>query len=710
VGGISRRGFLRLGAGAAVLGGGAALSGCGVLGAKAGTMLQKTKILLVLRAWGYGSTILTASEQTVDALLYEFTQPWRAQNPGVDIKILPNLGGPQEMIAELLSGDAPDIYHSWHPDAMFASPGFTTDLTAYIKDSHADLGVFNGAQMALFQQPGGILGLPAFLGILTLAVNLGMIDKLGLERPATGWTYTDYATLSRQVASGTGGQAIGGAYGLGNIGSPNGYLPPECILQGFGGSYVEPGDNSVCTLDSPQVVKAMNWVYPLAQEGAIDNPSAAGSLSKGTVGMQLAATWALIDYATTWQGLNWAFHELPSFPAVNAPVCSCTSDFYALNPRGKHLDLAWSLLHWMTFEPYWQQAMMKVFLLSPAQMSLWEEWVTRVEAYAPPLANRNLAAFAKLAQGGHAYPEPFMQYEADAAYGYMNTWGPQIWSGGVTIQEGLTQMTDQINALEQTAKKEAAATSKPAPKGEYAPPSSSGLGDPYTNGSPYIIVSSAGQVTMLGTGYDIFGSQDACVFYCKAQVHQTGSWICRVDNVSNISCPALSIWAKVGLMARADLSDDTPMVALHVTGANGIEWEARPLTGTTPSSQGGLEPPGLKSTLMTPVTTPVPNFLSQPVWLRLDRDKYTWTPYASLDGTTWSAMGTPQPVEMGASWIGVMATAHNQDFGDKGYIRAVFDKLNFAPTKMVQLGVVGVAPVGGPVPSNWATLTTPVAD
>jgi hypothetical protein len=84
----------------------------------------------------------------------------------------------------------------------------------------------------------------------------------------------------------------------------------------------------------------------------------------------------------------------------------------------------------------------------------------------------------------------------------------------------------------------------------------------------------AGQVTMLGTGYDCFSSQDACVFYCKAQA-QTGSWICRVDSVSNVSCPALSIRTKVGLLARADLSDDAPMVARHVAGANGIEWGGR---------------------------------------------------------------------------------------------------------------------------------------
>ena len=707
---LSRRSFLqRLGAGAVVLGGGAALAACAGTGtgATAAPKSQKPKILLTVRFWGYGSTVLTASESTVNELLYQYTAPWRQQNPGVDIKVVPNLGGPSAVVNELLGGDAPDIYHSYHPDALFASSGFTTDLTKYLQQRNAKLSVFNPAQMALFQQPNGIRALPAYLGIKTMAVNFGLIDKYGLAGPSTGWTYDDYATLCRGIASSSGGTIPGGGFGLGQAGgSPNAYMPPQCVVAGFGGSYVDPTNNAVCTLDSTAAVNAFTWAYGLAQQNAIFGPSTSGTLHGGTAGMVWDGSWGLITAATDRTGLNWDFVDMPSFPATKTPVSSATSDFYALNPQSPHLDLAWDLLYWMTFEPYWQQSMMKLFLLSPALVSLWDEWVTKVQSYAPPLASKNVGAFRDLAQGGHAYPEPFMLYEADPAYQIMATVGQEMWNGTYSIQEGLTQMTDEVNALEKTAATSASST--PAAPGQYAAPPTQCAGDPYTNGSPYIVVGTTGTVTMLGTGYDIALSQDACMFYCKSSVKGKDSWTCRVDALSNVSCPSLSPWAKAGLMARANLSDDAPMVTVHVTGANDIEFSCRPLAGNSPVNQTQLLPSGFKPPLMSPVATPTPNFLINPIWLRLERDGYTWTAYASTDGTTFSPLGTSASSEMKGCWVGVVATAHNSDFSDKGYTRAVFDHLSFQPTQEVQLGVTGVAPAGGPVPKNWATLTTPV--
>jgi ABC-type glycerol-3-phosphate transport system substrate-binding protein len=444
-----------------VLAGGAALAGCAGIGGAAAPKTQSPKVLLLLRPW---ATYATASQQTVDTLVYEATAPWRAQHPGVDIKIVNALTA---LETQMLSGDAPDVYHSYHPGTIFSTQGFTMDLTKYIKDSHASLGVFNQAQMALFQRPDGIRALPCYLGIETLVVNYGIIDQLGLEAPQTGWSYADYATLCTSIASSSNDRIVGGAFGLGGLGggnNGNGTLPPEPVLQGFGGSYVSPTNDALCTVDTPQVRQAVDWAYSLGRENAITNPSRYptfsiqyGNFIAGNVAMALAYTFQLISYAQSWTGLNWGFVELPSFPATGAPVTACTSDLYAINPATKYPTLSWDLLHWLTFEPTWQRSMMKVFLLSPALVSLWDEWVSKVEQYAPPLQNKNLATFAALARGGHAYPSVVMRYAPATTSQYMNTWGTKMWDHTVSVELGLTQMAHQINVLEQESAKQAGA-------------------------------------------------------------------------------------------------------------------------------------------------------------------------------------------------------------------------------------------------------------
>jgi len=68
------------------------------------------------------------------------------------------------------------------------------------------------------------------------------------------------------------------------------------------------------------------------------------------------------------------------------------------------------------------------------------------------------------------------------------------------------------------------------------------------------------------------------------------------------------------------------------------------------------------------------------VWFRLQLMNNIWTPYTSLDGSTWTMAGTPQLVEFVGAWVGVFATSANA----KQQIQAVFDHISgFAPTTQV---------------------------
>lgn len=457
---LSRRSLLRRGAAAAVLVAGATATGCAQSaggapsGGAAAPTTQKPKIVLGMRAWGVGSGA-AGSPKTIDALLYEKTKPWRDKHPGVDINIIENTGGPAAVISSIIAGSGPDIYHSWHPATMFATEDYTTDLGPYMKQYNVDISVFNKAQMSLFIQPNGVRALPYYLGTMALAVNEGMLDELGLEYPADDWTYQEYAALATNIAregkAGTGAvkkPVYGADYGLGNLGAPSGYLPPNCIMQGFGGSYVDPSDATKSALGSESVINAVTWAYDLAKNKVLAGPNAAGSSFTGsTLGMTWAPSFFLPAAATGWKGLKWKYYNMPSFPATGA-VTGGTEDLWAMNPHSKNLDLAWDLLHWCSFEPAWQISQMEIFLLSPALVSLWDQWLTFVPQIAPPLANKNLTAFATLAKSNKAYPQEFVRYSSDAAYNLINSWGQKMYKDQIDIRGGLTQLAQQIDQLE----------------------------------------------------------------------------------------------------------------------------------------------------------------------------------------------------------------------------------------------------------------------
>lgn len=456
---VSRRALFRRGvtATALVSGAGALLAACarpagaGSRSGGAQPVPQHGKTVIVMRPWGAGTVSGTTPAAEVD-LLYEATQPWRAKNPGVDVQIVENTGGPAAIIASILAGKGPDIYHNWHPGTMFAQAGFAADLRPYLQKYNADLSTFNTAQLDLFQlSDGSIRGLPYYLGTQTMCLDLTMLDTLNLQLPEPGWTYQAYAKLATDIAAtarykvgGKSEPVYGGAYGIGSIGAPSAYLPPTCVLQGFGGSYVLPGDATKCNLGAQSSIAAVQWAFDLAQHNAILPPGASGTFGT-TLAMRWAESWQLARGLQRSAGQDWEYFAMPVF--LEGPVSTATADFWALNPHSPHVDLAWDLLYWCAFEPEWQVSNMKIFLLSPAQTTLWDQWVAYVPTLAPPLANKNIQAFADVARSGKAYPQAFFTRQDPQAENLIDAAGQQIWQGA-DITTTLTGVAQQVDALE----------------------------------------------------------------------------------------------------------------------------------------------------------------------------------------------------------------------------------------------------------------------
>ena len=146
--------------------------------------------------------------------------------------------------------------------------------------------------------------------------------------------------------------------------------------------------------------------------------------------------------------------------------------------------------------------------------------------------------------------------------------------------------------------------------------------------------SSAGVWTILGSGDDIWGANDAFQF-----VHQTtstsGFVLARVTSLQ-----ASNPFAKAGVMVRASLADNAATAILDLKPDGGIEFMARASTGQSMQYLGG-----------TTVTAPV--------WLKLSWSSGTVTAATSSDGTQWTVLCATTVNLPAAPESGVAVTSHD---------------------------------------------------
>jgi len=156
---------------------------------------------------------------------------------------------------------------------------------------------------------------------------------------------------------------------------------------------------------------------------------------------------------------------------------------------------------------------------------------------------------------------------------------------------------------------------------------------------------SPGNITMSGSGADIYGTTDE-FRYAYKKLSGDGSLTARVESIVNTAT-----WAKAGVIARAGLAPGAQQVHMIITPASLVEFMYRKDAGLTTvqlnTSSG---------------TNPLPQ------WIRLTRKGNTFTGEYSANGTTWTKItltdGTTSVADVpmiGDVYIGLAVSATNRN-------------------------------------------------
>ncbi len=466
--GLTRRALLRAavgGAGAIAMGG--TLAGC----ATASPTTASNRTLLTFRAYFYPFN-------TPLSLVYEWTAPFRAQNKSLDIKVMPyypNCCDVPSNLAQVAAGMSPDLMDVNSP-TPYMEEGAFIPLDPLIETSNVDLTLITTGQNVCHSRDGHLYGLPTSPGVVAYAANLGLLDELGLPRPSPTWDLAEAEDLWRRIAQNT---TAGHRFGTDFFWAFGDRGPNACYLHGWGGSYVDPQDATKCNLGDPKSIAAGNWLFGLIQEQvAQPGPSPWSQFVGGQVAFRTIGNWAMVNMAEqAYQNdLKWDFYPFPSWP--QGAWTATNRDMFGIPVSAKHPKEAWELLRWITFEPYYQQQLLRATLIAPVLKSLLSEWTARLELLAPPLQGKNLSVLVDPLTTGRLTPDANFQYDNDGANLLIGKAIGTIASG-VSVAEAFSSVADQVNRYEQTyaqmnktqrRQKEAPARVPPTPPVEVGTP------------------------------------------------------------------------------------------------------------------------------------------------------------------------------------------------------------------------------------------------
>jgi len=160
---------------------------------------------------------------------------------------------------------------------------------------------------------------------------------------------------------------------------------------------------------------------------------------------------------------------------------------------------------------------------------------------------------------------------------------------------------------------------------------------------------SAGILTVLGSGADVYGVTDAFHFTYQT-MSGDGQIVARVVSVENTNS-----YAKAGVMMRESLAANSryAMMELLPRGTSGFQW--RPTVGAATQSVGSTG--------------------AAPYWIKLVRSGNQFQAYRSANGSAWVQVGTATMTLPASLSIGLAVTAHNNAVT----CTAVFDNVTVTP-------------------------------
>jgi multiple sugar transport system substrate-binding protein len=380
---------------------------------------------------------------------------FRAENPNIKVVLEPVPPGPAypaSQIAAMAAGTAWDVFETWADIVEgFAERGGVLDLERYTKvDLKADdLKDFYPWQWNAFRLYNIRWGMPKYVNMMTLWVNKDLFDKAGVKYPTKDWTHNDYTDAMTRLTRREGQEIVqwGGAAPMWN------WDRFWYRVDMWGGSVVDPKDDTRCLLDQQGALEAMDWTRNnqwdrriMANQPELMRAFNTEALNTNFYNQKIAIVEdGFYPYGMA-RGIEdkfkWMWMHVPKGPATRRVLG--TSDGFTVWKDTKAPDASWKLVKWLS-GPVFQTVQTEYAGSFPVRYSVLKDWKQIVIKNYPSLADANLDVGPEAMEMGYPQDRKFFKKQL-AAKDLIVPALTKLYRDGGTPISILKEVTQQVNA------------------------------------------------------------------------------------------------------------------------------------------------------------------------------------------------------------------------------------------------------------------------
>ena len=389
-------------------------------------------------------------------MVEEMMEKFHATHPNIRVFYTPDPKGLADiMLEQMKAGTAADVFQgccSYFP--IWAQEGFTLDLSPFIEKDLDELATndWDPAQYASFLTRDGLrYAVPKYHGALALYYNKDLFDEYGVTYPDDTWDHNDYLAAMKSLTHDRDGD---GSTDLWGSTIDISWDRVQVHLNGWGGHLVDPNDPTVCGMDEPEAMEALEWIRARIWDDGVmaTNLDVQGVATRDAfIGVQVAmvedGSWALKDILAK-ADFRVGVAPFPAGPVQR--VTLATTDGFGIFAGTKHPEEAWELVKFLAGAEF-GRAMARANFLQPARASLVDEWASFIREEFPEKAREvDILAFADGQINGYSVTAEVFANMKDARPITLEAWDRILTLGQSPVEE-IRSACDQIEQA-QTAR------------------------------------------------------------------------------------------------------------------------------------------------------------------------------------------------------------------------------------------------------------------